>query len=258
VGPIHGPARSKRDSVLTFAAGSRRRAVVRSPKTAGAACPLNPLRRWAPELAPRGACPRPHRNRLAAGALRETFRMTTSADQPTVTRAGPRKKEAVTHLADVLRRASSAVVTDYRGLTVKQLEDLRRRLRAEGVEYVVVKNTLARRAASAAGVDAFADVLTGPVGLAVGYGDLSAPARILNDYFRQNRILPMVAALVDGQVLDQAGVRTLAQLPGREVLLAQLAGSLQSPLTGLAGALDSIPSTLAATLEAYGAKLAAA
>ena len=183
--------------------------------------------------------------------------MSTVAGEPAPTRAGPRKKETVARLVDLLRRSTSAVVTDYRGLTVKQLEELRRRLRAEGVEYVIVKNTLARRAAAEAGVEAFAEVLTGPVGLAVGYGDLSAPARILSEYFRQTRVLPSVAGLVDGQVLDQASVRVLAQLPGREALLSQLAGTLQSPLTGLAGALNSITSTLAATLDAYRAKLEA-
>src|SRR5262249_33690212 len=94
-------------------------------------------------------------------------------------RAGPRKQESVARLTGLLSRATSAVVTDYRGLTVKQLEDLRRKLRAEGVDYVVVKNTLARRAASAAGVGDFSSVLTGPVGLAVGYGELSTPARVL-------------------------------------------------------------------------------
>lgn len=172
-------------------------------------------------------------------------------------RAGPRKKEAVAHLADLLAKATSAVVTDYRGLSVKQLEELRGRLRAESIDYIVVKNTLARRAASAAGVPQFSDVLKGPVGLAVGYGDLSAPARVLNDYFRATRQLPMVAGLVEGQVLDQASVRVLAELPSREALLAQLAGTLQSPLTTLAGALDSIMSTFAATLEAYRDKLAA-
>jgi large subunit ribosomal protein L10 len=172
-------------------------------------------------------------------------------------RAGPRKQEAVARLTDQLARATSAVVTDYRGLSVKQLEDLRSRLRHEGIDYVVVKNTLARRAAVAAGVDPFVGVLTGPVGLALGYGDLSAPARLLNDFFRVTRQLPMVAVLVEGQVLDAAGARTLAELPSREVLLSRLAGTLQAPLTSLAGALESILSNFAATLDAYGQKLAA-
>src|ERR1017187_9152003 len=121
----------------------------------------------------------------------------TSTDKPTATRAGSRKVAAVTQLADMLSRATSAVVTDYRGLTVRQLEDLRRRLRAEGIDYIVVKNTLARRAAVEAGASGFADVLSGPVGLAIGYGDLSAPARILFEHFRTTRTLPPVDGLAD-------------------------------------------------------------
>ena len=177
---------------------------------------------------------------------------------PPPVRAGPRKHEAVARLADQLARATSAVVTDYRGLTVKQLEDLRRRLRAEAIEYVVVKNTLARRAAEAAGAAGFAAVLTGPVGLAIGYAELAAPARILHEFFRATRQLPMVAAIVEGQILDAAGARTLAELPSRDVLLARLAGALQGPLASLAGALDSSLSTFAATLDAYRVELEAA
>ncbi len=181
--------------------------------------------------------------------------MATTEEAPV--RAGPRKREAVAHLSELLSRATSAVVTDYRGLSVKQLEDLRGRLRAESVDYVVVKNTLARRAATEAGIPQFADALKGPVGLALGYGELATPARILNEYFRSTRLLPMVAGLVEGQVLDQAGVRVLAELPSRDQLLAQLAGTLQSPLTALAGGLNSILTNLAGALEAYRDKLAA-
>src|SRR5207249_3069680 len=142
-----------------------------------------------------------------------------------------------------------------RGLTVTQLQELRTRLRNESIDYVVVKNTLARRAAAEAGVGAFAEVLRGPVGLALGYGELSTPARILNEYFRVNRRLPMVAGLVEGTILDAAGVKMLGELPSREVLLAQLAGTVQSPLTSLAGALNSVLTTFAATLDAYREKL---
>ncbi|MGH7722977.1 MAG: 50S ribosomal protein L10 [Candidatus Dormibacteria bacterium] len=174
------------------------------------------------------------------------------------TRAGPRKHEAVARLTEKLSRATSAVVTDYRGLTVAQLEELRSQLRGQGVDYLVVKNTLARRAAEAAGVAEFSDVLSGPVGLALGYGDLAVPARVLSEYFRSHRRLPSTAALVEGRILDAAEVRVLAELPSREALLSMLAGTLQSPLTQLAGALDSITATFASTLEAYRDKLAAA
>ena len=170
-------------------------------------------------------------------------------------RAGPRKREAVTELAGKLGKATSAIVTDYRGLTVKQLEDLRAKLRSEGIEYVVVKNTLARRAAEHAGIGKLSGLLSGPVGLALGFGELATPAKVLGDYYRLNRRLPVVAGLVEGQVLDARGVQMLAELPPRDTLLAQLAGSLQSPLTQLAGGLTSILSSLAATLDAYREKL---
>jgi large subunit ribosomal protein L10 len=161
------------------------------------------------------------------------------------------------------------VVTDYRGLSVHELEELRAQLRGSGVDYVVVKNTLARRAAEAAGMPQFSEALIGPVGLAIGYGDLAVPAKVLSDYFRVHKRLPSVAGLVEGQVLDADGVKMLAELPSRDALLAQLAGTLLSPLTQLAGtllspltqlagALDSITSTFASTLEAYRDKLAAA
>jgi large subunit ribosomal protein L10 len=107
-------------------------------------------------------------------------------------------------------------------------------------------------------VGQFSSVLVGPVGLALGYGDLSTPAKILTEYFRVNRRLPVVAGLVEGRVIDADGVKQLSELPPREVLLAMLAGTLQSPLTHLAGALQSILSTFAATLDAYREKLEAA
>jgi large subunit ribosomal protein L10 len=184
--------------------------------------------------------------------------MAVNAANQSGTRASPRKHQTVAQLTDKLSRATSAVVTDYRGLTVSQLEELRHQLRSQGVDYVVVKNTLARRAAEAAGVSAFSEVLVGPVGLALGYGDLAVPARVLSEYYRANRRLPSVAGLVEGQVLDAAAIRVLSELPSREALLSQLAGTLQSPLTQLAGALDSITSTFASTLEAYRDQLAAA
>lgn len=173
---------------------------------------------------------------------------TTSTPAPM--RAGPRKVAMVDRLSDKLGRATSAVVTDYRGLTVDQLEDLRAQLRAQDVEYVIVKNTLARRAAKDAGVGDFATVLVGPVGLAVGYGDIAVPARLLTEYFRVNRRLPIVAGMAEGHVLDARGVQSVSELPSREVLQSQLAGTLQSPLSGFAGALQSLLSQVAGALSA--------
>lgn len=170
-------------------------------------------------------------------------------------RAGPRKRAMVSELVEKLERATSAVITDYRGLTVKQLDELRGQLRKSGVDYLVVKNTLARRAAEEAGVAQLSSVLTGPVGLAIGYDEISTPAKLLNDYFKANRRLPIVAGLVEGRILDADGIKAVADLPSREALLSQLAGTLQSPLTHLAGSLESVLSNFAATLDAYREKL---
>jgi large subunit ribosomal protein L10 len=173
-------------------------------------------------------------------------------------RAGPRKVAIVEELTDRFSRATSAIVTDYRGLSVAELEALRRKLRSEGVEYVVVKNTLARLAAEAAGIGQFSTALVGPVGLALGYADIALPAKLLSDNFRQTRKLPVVAGLVEGAVLDADGIRSIAELPPREVLQSQLAGTLQSPLSSFAGALQHYLSQFAGALDARREQLEAA
>jgi large subunit ribosomal protein L10 len=182
---------------------------------------------------------------------------TTSAP-PEPLRAGPRKLAAVQELEAKLARATSAIVTDYRGLTVAQLEELRGLLRAQDIEYVVVKNTLARRAAVAAGVGEFSEVMVGPVGLAIGYGDLAAPARVLTEYHRVNRRLPVMGGLVEGHLTNARGVQAISELPSREVLQSQLAGTLQAPLNSLAGALASLLDQFAGALDARRAELEAA
>ena len=184
--------------------------------------------------------------------------MAQSVATESVSRAGPKKLDAVERLTDKLSRATSAVVTDYRGLTVKQLEELRGQLRERGIDYLVVKNTLARRAATAAGLDQFSPALVGPVGLALGYEDLSLPAKLLSEYFKVNKRLPLISGLVEGTLLDAAGVKMLADLPSREALLSQLAGTLESPITSLASSLNSILSNFAGALDAYREKLEAA
>jgi large subunit ribosomal protein L10 len=170
--------------------------------------------------------------------------------------ARPDKVEQVELLTEKLRNAKVAVLTDYRGLTVSQLHDLRGRLRAQEVEYRVVKNTLARRAAVEAGHEAFQEVLKGPVAIAFGYGDLAAPAKILGEFTRSTRIrLEIVGGLIEGRVLAPDQVRQTADLPPREVLLAQLLGTLQSPIAQLVGTIQAPIQQLIGLLEAYREKL---
>jgi large subunit ribosomal protein L10 len=166
------------------------------------------------------------------------------------------KVEQVELLTEKLRNARVAVLTDYRGLTVGQLQDLRGRLRAQDVEYRVVKNTLARRAAVEAGHPDFQDQLKGPVAIAFGGEDIGAPARLLAEFIRQTRLrLDIVGGLVEGRVMGPDQVRQVADLPPREVLLAQLLGTLQSPIAQLVGTIQAPVQQLVGLLEAYREKL---
>lgn len=162
----------------------------------------------------------------------------------------PQKVETVEKLTEKLRHAKALVLTDYRGLTVAQLHELRTRLRAGGVEYVVVKNTLARRAAQAAGLPGLPPLLVGPMALAVGYEDEAAPARLVAEYIRANRRLAITAGLLEGQPLTDAEVAILAEAPPKDVLIARLLGSMQAPVTQLASVLQETVVRLARALQA--------
>ena len=169
------------------------------------------------------------------------------------------KAEQVELLTEKLKSAKVAVLTDYRGLTVAQIQDLRGKLRGGDVEYRVVKNTLVRRAAEAAGVKALESELQGPVAIAFGYEDLSAPSKLLNEWVRATRLkLDIKGGLVEGRVFSPDQVKQLADLPSRETLISQLAGTIQSPIAQLAGALQTPLSMLAGALESYEKKLEAA
>jgi len=161
------------------------------------------------------------------------------------------KQHQVAELAEKLGRMRSAVLSDYRGLSVAQLEELRASLRAAGIDYLVLKNTLARRAGEQAGVSELNPQLVGPTAIAISYEDISAPARLLIDYARANRRLDMVrGGIAEGQTLSSAEVRQLADLPSREVLMAQLLGVLEAPAAQLAGLLEAPGSELQGLLDA--------
>jgi large subunit ribosomal protein L10 len=169
------------------------------------------------------------------------------------------KVEQVELLAEKLKKAKVAVLTDYRGLTVKQMQELRGRLRGGEVEYRVVKNTLARRAADAAGHPALKDEIKGPVAIAFGYEDLGIPSRLINEFVRSTRIkLDVVGGLVEGRVFSAEQVKQLADLPSREVLIAQLLGTLQSPVAQLVGIMQTPLQQLLGVLNAYKEKVEAA
>ena len=169
------------------------------------------------------------------------------------------KAEQVELLTEKLKKAKVAVLTDYRGLKVSQIQELRGKLRGGDVEYRVVKNTLARRAAEAAGYPQLQETIKGPVAIAFGYDDLSLPPRLINEFVRATRLkVDVVGGLVEGRVFNRDQIKQLADLPSREVLLAQLLGTLQSPVGQLVGIMQTPVQQLVGVLNAYKSKLEAA
>jgi len=172
-------------------------------------------------------------------------------------RTKAQKQEMVTGLSDRLRQASTLYVTDFTGLNVALLTKLRRRLRAAGVEYVVVKNTLARRALSPAQLEGLGPHLGGPTALVLGGVDPVAAAKVLADFAKEHEKPKIRVGLVEGRTVTPEQVKYLAALPSKPELLAQLGGALQAPLAGFAGALNGLLYMMVGALEALHNKRAA-
>ena len=145
------------------------------------------------------------------------------------------KEKLVTELSAKLNDAQSLYYTDFTGLNVKRMTDLRRRLKKAGVEYVVIKNTLALRAVNESGL--VGDALKGPTGLVVAKDPVSA-ARVLTEFAKENEDKPTVkGGLLSGKKIDNAQLKRLASLPSREQMLADLGAGMQSPMAAFLGAL---------------------
>ena len=144
--------------------------------------------------------------------------------------ARPDKAAAVEELKEAFTSSNAAVLTEYRGITVKGLQDLRRAL-GEDASYAVAKNTLTQIAAREAGLEGLEDQLTGPTAIAFIRGDVATVAKGLRDFAKDNPLLVIKGGVMDGRVLDATEVKKLADLESREVLLAKLAGAMQANLS---------------------------
>jgi large subunit ribosomal protein L10 len=158
------------------------------------------------------------------------------------------KEQLVADLRGKLEGAQALYYTDFTGLNVKKMTDLRRRLRRAGVEYVVIKNTLALRAVNESGLAGTR--LKGPTGIVVGKDPVAA-AKVLTDFAKENDQRPEVkGGLLDGKAIDKAQVKQLASLPSREQMLAELGAGLQSPMAAFVGALNGLLYMFAGALDA--------
>ena len=156
------------------------------------------------------------------------------------TESRAKKTKIIESLQEAFSRCSISILTDYRGLTTSEMTTLRRRLQESGSEYKVVKNTLARFAAERAGRDKLVNSFEGPVAIAFGYGDITAPAKVLADYIREVREnISIKAGSLGNRLLTVDDVMTLATLPSREILLAKVLGQIESPISALLGCLTT-------------------
>ncbi|MGI6702675.1 MAG: 50S ribosomal protein L10 [Clostridia bacterium] len=148
------------------------------------------------------------------------------------------KQQIVNEIKEKLQRAAAIVLVDYRGLNVEEVTELRRRFREAGADYKVYKNTLMTRAFNELDNESLSPYLTGPNAIAFGYDDPVIPAKIIADFAKDHDKLEIKAGIIDGKLIDVDGVKALASLPSKEVLVAQVLGGLNAPVTGLVNVLQ--------------------
>jgi large subunit ribosomal protein L10 len=166
------------------------------------------------------------------------------------TRVKSEKVEAVAELHAKFARAVSAVLADFRGLTVQEITDLRQQLRDASLELAVVKNTLARLAVQETAFERLSPYLKGPTSITFSYRDTVAPAKILSAYVKKQPKLAVRAGLFEGEIVPAEKIAEIADLPPRDVLLAQALAAMQGPLAGLVWTLQGVLSTFIGTLQA--------
>ncbi|GAC41062.1 50S ribosomal protein L10 [Paenibacillus popilliae] len=150
------------------------------------------------------------------------------------------KQQEVKAIAEKLRGSATTVVTDFRGLNVSQVTELRKQLREAGIEFQVLKNTMVRRATAEAELTELDQVLSGPTAIAFSPEDAVAPAKILNDFAKKNDALEIKGGVVEGRVVEVAQIKALAELPSREGLLSMLLSVLQAPMRNFALAVKAV------------------
>ena len=159
------------------------------------------------------------------------------------------KQEKIEAMKENFAKAKVAVVTEYRGLTVEEITKLRRALQKENSDYMVTKNTLAKVAAKGTQFEVLGEVLKGPVAIAFGFADEVAPAKVLKKFIKETKKGQVIAAAMDGKLLNAKETEVLADLPSKEELYAKMLGCINSPATGIAGAVNAVMSGLVRAMD---------
>ncbi|NLX61826.1 MAG: 50S ribosomal protein L10 [Tissierellia bacterium] len=161
-----------------------------------------------------------------------------------------KKKQIVEEIKEKIEKSQSVVLVDYRGLNVDQVTQLRKKYREAGVDYKVYKNTLMRFAFKEAGYEEFNEYLTGPNAVAFGFDDPVAPAKVTHEFAKEHESLEIKAGIGDGKIVSLDEIKRLADLPSREVLIAQVLGGLNAPIAGFANVLQGTIRSLVYALNA--------
>lgn len=150
------------------------------------------------------------------------------------------KEVKVQEIKSKLEKSEAFILANYQGLSVEEDTELRKKLRETGVEYKVYKNTLVKLAVRELGITGIDEYLEGPISIAIGYEDPTAPARVLNDFAKEHKKIELIAGVVQGETYGTEKVKQLASIPPREVLLAKLLGSFKAPVSNLAYLLNAV------------------
>ncbi len=160
------------------------------------------------------------------------------------------KQDKIEAIKEKVNKATVAVVTEYRGFSVEEITNLRRQLQKENSEYMVTKNTLAKLAVKGTEFEVLTDALKGPIAIAFGFEDQAAPAKVLAKFIKEKKKGEIIAAALDGQLLNAEEANALATLPSKEELYAKMLGCINSPATGIAGAVNAVMSSLVRAVDA--------
>jgi large subunit ribosomal protein L10 len=168
-----------------------------------------------------------------------------------------KKQKLVKSYAEAISRSQAVILTDYRGLPVTELNQLRNKMREVGSGYHVVKNRLTKLALREAGLPVPEELLRGPTAIGFCYKDVVAPAKVLTEYAQESKILTIKGGILDERVIDAQAISSLADLPPRDILLAQLLSGIQSPIAGLVNVLSGALRGLVTVLKARADQLEA-
>jgi large subunit ribosomal protein L10 len=160
------------------------------------------------------------------------------------------KKRIAADLQGRLKKSTIVILTDYKGLDVSAMNDLRTKLRNANAEYQVAKNSLLVRASEGNDVALIKDQFKGPSAIALSYDDPVGPAKVITDFVKENAKLEVKVGVLNGKVIDVAGIKALSSLPSKEVLLAQVLSAMNAVPTSLVTALSDVPRRLVNVLQA--------